>query len=285
MFASYSKVLLATDLTATASSLTGCLFALCPDTDTEIVVTHVVEDDPDPHSSTYTKAVETLEDLVESLNRAGYDNVTLSVSTSRDEPSEVIHNMADEGDFDLVLVASHGKSFWESTIMGSTTYVLARTANYPLFIWKEDRSNTQEEANLLQRILLPTDFSRNSLVALSVIRNFRESIKEVILAHVIEKSRSDKDLAHKKELAAQKLQELVEELGSFGVKASYIIDKGTASKHLKAIAEHRDITLTIMSKTNKGFAEGMLGSTSKNYALNSDRPILLLPPEEIEEDE
>ena len=38
----FTKVLLATDLSPQADKLTECLFCLCPDTETEVVLAHAV---------------------------------------------------------------------------------------------------------------------------------------------------------------------------------------------------------------------------------------------------
>ena len=43
----FTKVLLATDLSPQADKLTECLFCLCPDTETEVVLAHVFDDDDD----------------------------------------------------------------------------------------------------------------------------------------------------------------------------------------------------------------------------------------------
>ena len=54
----FNKVLLATDLSAASGKLPDCLFELCPDTGTEIVLVHVLDDDEDadPHSSSYKQS-------------------------------------------------------------------------------------------------------------------------------------------------------------------------------------------------------------------------------------
>ena len=166
--------------------------------------------------------------------------------------------------------------------MGSTTFDLARLSTYPLFIGSiHNEDGTQD--SLLSKILIPTDFSKESLLALNFVRNLREHIEEVFFVHVIERSRSSEELENKISLAKQKLSELVEEVKIFGVKSSYIIEKGSASKKLRKISEELNISLVVMAKTGGGLIKGLpLGSTSQNVALNTDRPLLLLPS--MEED-
>ena len=42
---SYTKVLLATDFSEAASTLPDCLFALCPDIETEVILVHFLTED------------------------------------------------------------------------------------------------------------------------------------------------------------------------------------------------------------------------------------------------
>ena len=53
----FTKVLLATDLSPQADKLTECLFCLCPDTETEVVLAPVFDHDADadPYGSSFKK--------------------------------------------------------------------------------------------------------------------------------------------------------------------------------------------------------------------------------------
>ena len=82
---------------------------------------------------------------------------------------ETLSRLAEENDADLMLVASHRKGFLKRALMGSTTYELARATMIPLLINKDEEDEVTE--NLLDTVLIPTDFSRKSLEALNVIRS------------------------------------------------------------------------------------------------------------------
>ena len=73
----FNKVLLATDLSAASGKLPDCLFELCPDTGTEIVLVHVLDDDEDadPHSISYKQSQAKIKRCEEDLRRAGYEHV------------------------------------------------------------------------------------------------------------------------------------------------------------------------------------------------------------------
>ena len=279
----FAKVLLATDLTPQSDNLTECLFSLCPDTETEVVLAHVFDDDDDadPDGSNYKKVNSRLEGYKNDLEQAGYEEVTV-VTPVGDEPFEAICDAGEEHEADLLMVASHGKGFLKSTIMGSTTFDLARATTLPLFISKEDN---KDASKLLDTILIPTDFSQKSLDCLNVVRGLREYIGNVIFVHVIERYRSKEEYKEKYGNARLFLQELVDELKIFGIKADYRIGRGAASKEIVHVSRQEHASLIIIAKTGAGLVKGLvMGSTAQNVVLNSTCGILLLPAEDALDD-
>ncbi len=279
----FAKVLLATDLTPQSDNLTECLFSLCPDTETEVVLAHVFDDDDDadPDGSNYKKVNSRLEGYKNDLEQAGYEEVTI-VTPVGDEPFEAICDAGEEHEADLLMVASHGKGFLKSTLMGSTTFDLARATTLPLFISKEDN---KDASKLLDTILIPTDFSQKSLDCLNVVRGLREYIGNVIFIHVIERYRSKEEYKEKYGNARLFLQELVDELKIFGIKADYRIGRGAASKEIVHVSRQEHASLIIIAKTGAGLVKGLvMGSTAQNVVLNSTCGILLLPAEDALED-
>ena len=279
----FAKVLLATDLTPQSDNLTECLFSLCPDTETEVVLAHVFDDDDDadPDGSNYKKVNSRLEGYKNDLEQAGYEEVTI-VTPVGDEPFEAICDAGEEYEADLLMVASHGKGFLKSTLMGSTTFDLARATTLPLFISKEDN---KDASKLLDTILIPTDFSQKSLDCLNVVRGLREYIGNVIFIHVIERYRSKEEYKEKYGNARLFLQELVDELKIFGIKADYRIGRGAASKEIVHVSRQEHASLIIIAKTGAGLVKGLvMGSTAQNVVLNSTCGILLLPAEDALDD-
>lgn len=195
----FDKVLLATDLSEEADGLLPCFYSLCPDDDTEVAVAHIFKDkeDAEPGSSSFKKVQSRVRAVVAELRRAGYENAREIYRSG--EVFEQLTEIADDEDAGLIMVASHGKGFFKSALLGSTTFDLARATDRPLFVSKpvEDAGDELLQKNLLHRILVPTDFSLKSLSALDVIRMLREHISEVVFVHVVERSRSQDDLEDK----------------------------------------------------------------------------------------
>lgn len=280
----FTKVLLATDLSPQADKLTECLFCLCPDTETEVVLAHVFDDDDDadPDGSSYKKARSRLDGYKNYIEQAGYEEI--SIMTPTGEPSAALTQLADTSDADLMLVASHRKGFLKRALMGSTTFELARATAIPLLVNKADEDDAAKD--LLATVLVPTDFSRKSLEALNIIRSLREEVGRVIFVHVVEHSRNKHDYKEKYRSAMLFLQELVDEMKIFGIEADYRIAHGVASKKIAAICERDNVSLIMMAKTGADMTNGdELGSTSENVVLNSDCAVMLLPAEDNDDDD
>lgn len=279
----FPKILLATDLTPQSDNLIECLFSLCPDTETQVVLAHVFddEDEAEPDSGTYKKVMSRLEGCRNDLLQAGYEDI--EIITPLGEPFEAICEAAEDCEADLIMAASHGKGFLKSAIMGSTTFDLARATTLPLFISKDEDQHYSDK--LLTNVMIPTDFSKKSLAALNIVRGLREHVDKVLFVHVIERSRSRQDYKDKYNNAALFLQELVDEMKIFGIDADYRIAKGAASKEIVHLARQEHIKLIMMAKTGAGLVKGLvIGSTSQNVVLNTDCATLLLPAEDAAEE-
>lgn len=282
----FTRVLLAMDLTPKSEILLPCLYSLCPDTNTEIILAYVFdeEEDADPYSSSYKKVYSKLQGYANELMRNGYEAVSIEMPWG--EVFEEITRVGDDKEVDLTLVASHGKGFFRSALLGSTTFDLARSSKRPLFVAKTDGdSDNIADDDMLRKLMIPTDFSKKSLVALNLIRSLREHVAEVVFVHVVERSRNQSDLESKLLNAESRMEELVAEMKLFGIKASYLVDKGVASKKICRWAEEENVSMIAMTKTGAGLVKGLvMGATAQNVTLNSERSLLLLPADEVSND-
>lgn len=276
----FSRVLLATDLSPSGDRLTDSLYSLCPDTDTEVVIAHVLEDDEDsdPLGSNYKKIHSRLEGLKNDIEQAGYEEV--SITTPKGKVEEVIDEVAEELDADLVMAASHTKNFLERTFMGSTTFELAKATTVPILIAKDDKDNPSRD--LLELVMIPTDFSKKSLESLNIIRSMREYVGKVLFVHVIE---SRKNFRERYNSAKMFLKELVDEMKIFGIEADFRTARGAASKKIVSISEKEHVTLIMMAKTGTEMDNGLdLGSTSENVVQNAACAVMLVPAEDNDDD-
>ena len=271
----FDKVMLAMDMSERTDDLLGAFYSLCPDTETEVYLLHVAarEEDQDINSSYYKKTFSQLQGYEKDLHKAGYDNVSI-IWEYNPVPLNGILSASVERDVDLLCLVSHGKGLFESAFRGSMTFDVARSSLVPVLIVKEEHARE----NYLERILVPTDFSRKSLVGLSVLRNMHDHVGEILFVHVLERFRSEDELRVKRETAQNMLQEMVEEMKTFGIPARYIIDQGIASKEVCRLAETEKCTLICTGKTGAGLVKGLLmGSTAQNITLNTPCSLLIMP--------
>jgi nucleotide-binding universal stress UspA family protein len=278
----FTTVLLATDLSPQADKLTECLFSLCPSPETEVVLAHVFDDDDDadPDGSSYKRTLSRLEGYKNDIEQAGYEEV--EVVTRKGEATTVLSELVEEYDIRLLLVASHRKSFLQRALRGSTTFELAQKTSVPLLINKAGED--EEQGNLLRTVLLPTDFSRQSLEPLNIVRSLREYVGRIIFLYVIERTRSRAEQQEKQAGAERFMQELVDEMRAFGVEAASYVQRGVASKNIVAVCEQEQVSMVLMAKTGADLTyEDELGSTAENVVLNVGCAVLLVPDEDDED--
>ncbi|MBO5587329.1 MAG: universal stress protein [Acidaminococcaceae bacterium] len=278
----FSRVMLALDLSELTSRMLDVLYSVCLDPETEVYLLHVVRkaEDAAETSSYYKKTYSRLKGLAQDIRNAGYDNVKVLWETDEDILNG-IRKAADQYNVNLMIMASHGKGVWASTFRGSSTFNAVRAIEIPTLIVKGDYKCD----DYLNRILLPTDFSRKSLIALNYIRNLREHVGEVLFVHVIEGVRGDEELTESKEMAEDMLVELCNEMQNFGINSRYVIaDGGAASKEICKLAEEENCSLIISGRTGAGPIKGLLmGSTAQNILLNASRTLWVMPDEESED--
>jgi nucleotide-binding universal stress UspA family protein len=274
--------MLALDLSELTSRMLDVLYSVCLDPETEVYLLHVVRkaEDAAETSSYYKKTYSRLKGLAQDIRNAGYDNVKVLWETDEDILNG-IRKAADQYNVNLMIMASHGKGVWASTFRGSSTFNAVRAIEIPTLIVKGDYKCD----DYLNRILLPTDFSRKSLIALNYIRNLREHVGEVLFVHVIEGVRGDEELTESKEMAEDMLVELCNEMQNFGINSRYVLaDGGAASKEICKLAEEENCSLIISGRTGAGPIKGLLmGSTAQNILLNASRTLWVMPDEDSED--
>ena len=278
----FSRVMLALDLSELTSRMLDVFYSVCLDPGTEVYLLHVVRKSENFAQTTpyYKKTYSRLKGLAQDIKNAGYDNVEILWESNQDV-LDGIQKAVDQYDINLLIMASHGKGVWASTFRGSSTFNAVRAIDIPTLVVKGD----YKCSDYLQRILLPTDFSRKSLIALNFIRNLRENVGEVIFVHVIEGVRGDEELRENREMAEDMLQELCNEMQDFSIQSRYVIaDGGAASKEVCKLAEEENCSLVITGKTGAGPIKGLLmGSTAQNILLNANRTLWVMPDEESDE--
>lgn len=131
---------------------------------------------------------------------------------------------------------------------------------------------------MFERVLLPIDFSDQSLMMFDCIAELKQfGSEEVILLHVTQK---DGKLTNEQ---TKIIDDLTGKLEAQGFRTRFLKKEGDPVSVVVEVAEKEDVTLLTMASSGKGRAhEFLLGSTSFGVIRRISKPILLNKFEVIE---
>jgi nucleotide-binding universal stress UspA family protein len=134
--------------------------------------------------------------------------------------------------------------------------------------------------SVFEKILLPIDFSEQSLMMLDCVAELRQfGSEEVVLLHVTPK---DVKVTNDQMLV---VEDIVKRLEGQGFKARFASIEGDPVSIIADVAERESVTLITMASSGKGRAhEFLLGSTSFGVIRKTAKPVLLNKLEVIEDE-
>ena len=134
------------------------------------------------------------------------------------------------------------------------------------------------------KIIVPIDFSENSLKALEFALFFAEKRKgKIILVHVIEivfdfASQAAIALESMNKDAEAAMKKLIKKYQTSGIDLEYRILEGTASISTARVAEEEEASLIIMgTQGESGINKVLFGSTAVNVIKEAYCPVLVVP--------
>jgi nucleotide-binding universal stress UspA family protein len=194
-----------------------------------------------------------------------------------------ISHLARELPADLIVTSTHGHGAMKHFFLGSTAERLVQHAPCPVLVSRKGRA-------IIDKILVPVDFSRCSLEGLKYAIQFAEQFaaKLFILNAVYlgEPYTSDGfaiyDISalEKKERknAEQQMLRFVQQAKFGRVKFETVVKTGHPTDHINALAEKEHIDLIITSTHGRtGFKHVLLGSTAEEVVRRASRPVLVVP--------
>ena len=279
--AMFGKILLAVDLDDRTPEVLDALYSLGGEPDTVVYLLHVV---PTPGeaatgSAYYKRRYNHLLRLQRTMQQNGYDHIEV-LWRQNASPGAGIRAAVQEVGANLIIMLAHDEDLLHSTLRGSVSLDVEKATQVPMVIVRGEPC-----PDLLKRVLVPTDFSRESLLALDVLRYLHERVGEVIFVHSVESARDDRELRYKRAMAHHMLQELVDEMRVFGIRARGVLRHGWASQAVGAVAEEEQCTLIFTGKTNATLRKLLLhNSTTQNIAQRTRCSLFILDDEADLED-
>lgn len=202
-----------------------------------------------------------------------------------------INQVAQEQHCSLVVVGSHGHSLLGEVLLGGVASAVIHHAVKPVLIIRVERKpDTGVECALgatcdfTRHVFFPTDFSANADHAFLAVRHLvAEGAKAVTLCHIQDQARIDPHLMNRLEefnrIDRERLEKMKDVLAKAGAAQVHIeVCFGhPAQKILQDIGDKK-ATLIVMGSQGRGFvSESFLGSVSHQVARRSPAPVLLIP--------
>lgn len=188
----------------------------------------------------------------------------------------------------LIVMGSHGHGYIKGALLGSVTLNVLRQTPVPLFIQTLEPNENEGpdvtiDLHFCRKILFPTDFSENSLMALQMLKACRKGCLEgIVLVHVQDTRRLIPHLKKKMEefnrIDTKRLARLKHQLEFFGLEAKTILTEGVPSQEINRIAEEEDASMIVFgSHGRSAITESLLGSVAEALALRHIRPLMVIP--------
>ncbi len=195
-----------------------------------------------------------------------------------ERPAEGIVNVS--RNYDLIVMSTHGRTGFSRILLGSVAEKVTRYAEIPVIIVEDKRLFTP-----LEKILVTTDLTENSIAAFSYAKDFLMATKaQIDLVHVV--SLDDfSSLTEANELISKrkhKLEGLIQEF--FSDVQDYITPRviSTETSVHEALVKHsqkNDYNLLIMSTIGRtGLDYLRMGSTAANLIRHVRMPVMTLKP-------
>lgn len=191
----------------------------------------------------------------------------------------------------LIVVGSHGESFFKEVFLGGVALAVLHHATVPVLVvrLKIDEVPSLQQCvvacrNFTHHILYATDFSDTAERAFLYVEKIVESgAKDVTLLHVQDRVKIGKHLQHRLEefnkIDQQRLERLKARLDNLGATNVRIeIPYGSPIQEIIRCAKREEETLVVMGSPSRGFIrEVFIGSVSHGVAMYSGAPLLLIP--------
>jgi nucleotide-binding universal stress UspA family protein len=207
-------------------------------------------------------------------------------------PAYSLNEVARCGGADLIVVGSHGQSFWREGVLGCFTCALLHHTDYPVLLLNVSIKAGMAEGTcrlqateLLRHVLFPTDFSEIARRACTYVESLAsKGARQVTLLNALDVPGHEVYMAGYQEIAEGAARDLLERWKQRLLKAGIPVihdrfDLGHPIPAILRVLESQDISIIVMGTQGKGFIkEIFLGSVAHNVSRLAQCPVLLIPP-------
>lgn len=202
-------------------------------------------------------------------------------------PVDEILRAAHDEHVSLIITATHGKSVLNEFMAGSVSEAVGRRAKAPVLMvpyrmlatMTSDDAAFEAGADLLRRVVYPTDFSNVSERMLDLVKSLDGTlVGEVVVAHVVDPKelRAEHERVAALRRDARILAAICEELAGCRIKSSHVLETGPVIAELLDLAENQGATSFIMGSHGRALSEEIfVGSVSQNVVRMGGVPVFI----------
>ena len=281
----FGRVLLPTDFSAYSTKTIECIAAI-PGIQ-EVILMHVIDaTHPSRHGWTHDREIENAKMLLTAhrkpLEGAGLKvSVELEVITSGDIASRILAT-ADRFAASLIVLGARGDTLLTEIFLGRVVEAVLRQSSASVLVMRhrliealEGRAFEKFCPLIFSKILIPTDFSEESVQAISRLAPL-QGVREIILFHVIPSEGTREEIDRNIHQAQSALEEMCPG-GSNRIRT--LVRVGDPVEAINQLSAEEDVSLIAMGSHRTGILRELFrGSTAYDVAAGTDRPVLVVRP-------
>jgi len=287
-----SRILFPTDFSERADAALPHAIALAEAEGGKLVLLHVAA----PLNWPVPEAAQLRHDLVEAsilrlreLRAKAGKRVPSEVHIAQGTPQEEIARFAANHAIDVIVIATQGHSRLERFFLGSTAERLVRAAPCSVLVTRIRKNEDPSSPRRHERILVPTDFSEPSLLALDRAAKIAErDSAELLLLHVLREADHPtrqllaphgfpnlwKEIRRRSQARLEALR--TERLGE-SARVRTLLTEGIPSAAIADAATENQVDLVVIGERGQTGAEGFnLGSTTERVVRVSPCSVLVV---------
>lgn len=286
----FKKILVGTDLSDASLNMMKCIkyFKNCGCEEVKIVHCADIKDVGGLYISLLNLLKPRLKQFEEVIAEQGF---IVKSEIPIGDPSYELNKIAVNGDYELIVIGTHGESLMRDILLGSVAHQILQRAKKPILLIPFNILAEKEEekckalcGNFFEYILYATDFSEVAEEAFIYLKSIVEFTKSPVdLYHIQDKRKLTPHLLDKLDefnrIDTERLLRLEVDLKSKGVsKTEKYIEFGNVCELLAKKANSGKYSLLVMGSQGRGYIkEAFLGRVA-NYAVHHiDIPILMVP--------
>lgn len=227
------------------------------------------------------EAVETVSTIAQEWN----EEIDVTTSIERGDPSRVIGGYANEYGMDLIVMGTMGRTGLKRFLLGSVTENVLRIARTPVLAVPPKRDELRPITQRYDDILLPTDGSEGAMAAIgwgvfmaTVSDAMLHSIYSVDTSHFPSSQTPSEILSALERTGEEALETVRERVRDTDVSLSGSLTSGPPAKVILAYVDSHNIDLIVMGTHGRSnVTQRFLGSVTENVVRNANVPVLCVP--------